>query len=43
VNLPGSPKGALDSLDAIVDLVPHILELLRGSSQHAGEIAEKVR
>jgi molybdenum cofactor synthesis domain-containing protein len=37
VNLPGSPKGALDSLDAIVDLVPHILELLRGSSQHAGE------
>ncbi len=37
VNLPGSPKGALDSLDAIVDLVPHILELLRGSSPHAGE------
>lgn len=37
VNLPGSPRGALDSLDAMVDLVPHILELLRGSSEHAGE------
>ncbi len=30
VNLPGSPKGAVESLNAIVDLVPHILELLGG-------------
>jgi molybdopterin adenylyltransferase len=34
VNLPGSPRGALESLDAIVDLVPHILELLRGRTEH---------
>jgi molybdenum cofactor synthesis domain-containing protein len=34
VNLPGSPKGALESLDAIVDLVPHVLELLRGQTEH---------
>jgi molybdenum cofactor synthesis domain-containing protein len=35
VNLPGSPKGALESLNAIVDLVPHVLELLRGQTEHA--------
>ncbi len=35
VNLPGSPRGAVESLDAIVDLVPHILELLRGETEHA--------
>ncbi len=34
VNLPGSPKGAVESLDAIVDLVPHILELLSGNTEH---------
>jgi len=28
VNLPGSPKGAVESLDAIVDVVPHVIELL---------------
>lgn len=37
VNLPGSPKGALESLDAIVDLVPHVLELLRGQTEHRDE------
>ena len=35
VNLPGSPKGAVESLDAIVELVPHVLELLRGRTDHA--------
>jgi molybdenum cofactor synthesis domain-containing protein len=35
VNLPGSPKGAIQSLDAIVELVPHVLELLRGRTEHA--------
>src|SRR5664279_4435453 len=34
VNLPGSPKGAVESLDAIVELAPHVLELLRGQSEH---------
>ncbi len=35
VALPGSPKGAIESLNAIVDLVPHVLELLRGETAHA--------
>jgi molybdenum cofactor synthesis domain-containing protein len=35
VNLPGSPKGAVQSLDAIVELAPHVLDLLRGKSEHS--------
>ena len=31
VNLPGSPKGARESLAAIADLIPHALEVLRGA------------
>jgi molybdopterin biosynthesis enzyme MoaB len=34
VNLPGSPKGALESLNAILELVPHVVELLQGRTEH---------
>ena len=34
VNLPGSPKGAVESFDAIAKLVPHILDLLEGRTSH---------
>lgn len=37
VNVPGSPKGAAESLGAILDLVPHIVELLRGNTAHGEE------
>ena len=32
--VPGSPKGALESLNAIVKLVPHIVDLLEGRTGH---------
>lgn len=31
INLPGSPKGAVESLDAIAHLLPHAIEVLRGA------------
>ena len=31
INLPGSPKGAVESLDAIAHLLPHAVEVLRGA------------
>jgi|SRR5580704_15438958 molybdopterin adenylyltransferase len=31
INLPGSPKGALESLDAIAHLLPHAVEVLHGA------------
>jgi molybdenum cofactor synthesis domain-containing protein len=35
VNLPGSPKGALESLDALVPVLEHALETLAGPFDHA--------
>ena len=31
VNLPGSPKGAVESLDAVAELIPHAVEVLHGA------------
>jgi molybdenum cofactor synthesis domain-containing protein len=36
VNLPGSPKGALESFEALVPVLDHALETLRGPFDHAG-------
>jgi len=34
VNLPGSPRGAVESLNAIMDVVPHVVDLLYGKTGH---------
>jgi len=34
LNLPGSPSGAVECLDAVLDVVPHALALLRGEHLH---------
>ncbi len=34
VNLPGSPRGATENLEAILEIVPHALQLLGGDNQH---------
>jgi len=32
INLPGSPKGAIESLDVVAHLLPHAVEVLRGAN-----------
>jgi molybdopterin adenylyltransferase len=32
INLPGSPTGAVESLNAIADLLPHTVEVVHGAS-----------
>jgi molybdopterin adenylyltransferase len=34
LNLPGSPAGAVESLEAVMDLLPHALELIAGKTGH---------
>lgn len=34
LNLPGNPSGAVESLEAVIDLLPHALELIGGRTAH---------
>jgi len=34
LNLPGSPRGATESLAAVIDILPHALALLAGKTAH---------
>jgi molybdopterin biosynthesis enzyme MoaB len=34
LNVPGSPKGAIESLEAVVNLLPHMIDLLHGKTRH---------
>ena len=35
VNLPGSTKGVEESLEAVLEVLPHALEVLRGNTAHS--------
>jgi molybdopterin adenylyltransferase len=35
LNLPGSPSGAVESLEAVLELMPHALSLLDGKTEHS--------
>lgn len=34
LNLPGSPAGAVDSLQAVIDVLPHAIQILSGKTEH---------
>jgi molybdenum cofactor synthesis domain-containing protein len=34
LNLPGSPKGAAECFEAVMDVLPHALDLLKGKTEH---------
>ena len=34
LNLPGSPKAAVESLEAVITVLPHALDLLQGKTSH---------
>lgn len=34
INTPGSPKGAVECLEAVLDILPHALKLLLGETLH---------
>ena len=35
INVPGSPKGAAESLEAVVPILAHAIKLLHGDTKHA--------
>jgi molybdopterin adenylyltransferase len=36
VNLPGSPRGAVESFNVVAELVPHAIEILHGAGHDGG-------
>jgi molybdopterin biosynthesis enzyme MoaB len=34
LNLPGSPTAAVESLQAVIEILPHALDLLDGKTEH---------
>lgn len=43
VNLPGSPRGAVESLECVLDLIPHALEMLGGGGHEKEHKPENSR
>jgi len=34
LNLPGSPAGAVESLESVIEILPHALQVLNGRTEH---------
>lgn len=43
INLPGSPKGAKESLEIILKVLPHGIEILKGQVVECGRDDEEIR
>lgn len=43
INLPGSPKGVKESLEIILDALPHGIEILKGQVTECGRNDEEIR
>jgi molybdenum cofactor synthesis domain-containing protein len=41
INLPGSPKGAVESLEAVAGLISHVVDLLHGRTEHGPKLDGK--
>jgi molybdenum cofactor synthesis domain-containing protein len=40
INLPGSPRGAAEFLEALLDVLPHAVQMLRGENLDHGSAAQ---
>jgi molybdenum cofactor synthesis domain-containing protein len=43
INLPGSPKGVKESLEIILEALPHGIEILKGQAAECGRNDEEIR
>jgi molybdenum cofactor synthesis domain-containing protein len=43
INLPGSPKGARESLEIVLEALPHGIEILKGQAAECGRNDEEIR
>lgn len=43
ITLPGSPKGAVDSLRVVLPVLPHAIALLRGETSDAGHYRPRIQ
>ena len=43
INLPGSPKGVRESLEIVLEVLPHGIEILKGQATECGRNDEEIR